>query len=622
MLLASGEASRSTLHPRAVEATIDERWGWLPALSLIGALGLLLVAVADSGARESAAWAEVGFWSGLLTLFMPIAVRLISDRATRRERLGLVVVLGIGLYLVKVLHSPLNFTFYDEFSHWRTAENIISSQHLFDPNPLLKISPSFPGLEILTTALSNLTGLTIFEAGILVIAVGRLLFTVTLFLLFEQIGCSTRAAGIASLVYICNPSYVFFDAQFSYESLALPIAALALLAIVRRQNAADNERFGLNLVAVLAIGALVVVHHVTTYALLAFLVLWTLATLYIRRGRANLSYHQITALIFALALTWLVYVASLTIGYLAPVFSSAVIELLRLIAGESMGRELFRAPTGHVSSLWEQALSFGSVLIILLGLAIGWLHIWRKHRESPLALTLAVAALAYPGSLALRLTQAGAETSNRASGFVFIAIGYVLAVGIVERWTARRLRWIGTGAFAILAAAIFAGGIIVGWAPTSRIPGPYIVAADPRSVEPESITAAEWARAALGPGRRMLADRTNRQIMGAYAAEDMVVGYTGDLHVAQVFFSTEFGPVERAILRGKGVRYLLIDRRLSSALPMVGVYLERNEPNNYRHTTPIAPEALAKFDRQPGVSRIFDSGDIVIYDVGDLAHAP
>jgi hypothetical protein len=70
------------------------------------------------------------------------------------------------------------------------------------------------------------------------------------------------------------------------------------------------------------------------------------------------------------------------------------------------------------------------------------------------------------------------------------------------------------------------------------------------------------------------------------------------------------------------VRYLVVDRRLSTALPSAGVYIERGEVPGDRYTTPIDPAVLAKFDTLVDVSRLFDSGDIVIYDLGALEHEP
>src|SRR5579859_4649796 len=75
-------------------------WGWMPALSLVSAYGLLLLALADNGGRTNAPWADLLFWMGLLPLFVPIAARLLFSQPSRRERIGLLVVLGEMLYLV------------------------------------------------------------------------------------------------------------------------------------------------------------------------------------------------------------------------------------------------------------------------------------------------------------------------------------------------------------------------------------------------------------------------------------------------------------------------------------------------------------------------------------------
>src|SRR5437016_579491 len=105
----SAQPARPLFDPLAA-APLAASWGWLPALSLLSAFGLLLVALANNGARVGAAWSDVLFWAGLLLLFMPAAVRLIAPAAERPERIGLVALLGMSLYLVKLLHSPLSFT--------------------------------------------------------------------------------------------------------------------------------------------------------------------------------------------------------------------------------------------------------------------------------------------------------------------------------------------------------------------------------------------------------------------------------------------------------------------------------------------------------------------------------
>src|SRR3954466_7819355 len=101
----SAQPARPLIDPLAA-APLAASWGWLPALSLLSAFGLLLGALANNGARAGAAWSGVLLWAGLLLLFVPSAVRLIAPEAERPERIGLVLLLGMGLYLVKLLHSP------------------------------------------------------------------------------------------------------------------------------------------------------------------------------------------------------------------------------------------------------------------------------------------------------------------------------------------------------------------------------------------------------------------------------------------------------------------------------------------------------------------------------------
>jgi hypothetical protein len=617
----SSPPARPLINPLAETAA---SWGRLPALSVLSALGLLLVALANNGARAGAAWSDVLFWAGLLLLFVPAAARLIAPAAARPERIGLVALLGMGLYMVKLLHSPLSFTFSDELQHWRTAGDIIESGYLFAENPLLPVSPLYPGLESIAVALADLSGFSLFAAGVLVLGAARLVGMLALFLFYEQVGGSARLAGIAALLYVANPNYLFFDAQFAYESLALPLTLLALFAAARRSRAPAGDAVGLTVVTLLGLAAVVITHHVTTYALLAFLAVWALiASLGKQDRRATPHPRGLALLALVASVTWLVYAATLTAKYLFPQLGGSLIQLIQLIAGEAVGRELFRSPAGQISPLWERVIGYTAVVLILLGLPFGLRRLWRTQRDNPLALTLAAGALLYPISLAMRLTERGAEAANRGAAFLFIAIGFVLASWLVEQPFGLRLGRTWLAAACAWATIIFLGGVAVGWPPPwARMPGPYLPAADSRSIEREGLAAAEWTRALLGPDNRLIADRTNRLLMGAIGEQRPVTGYADRVQVSQVFLAPTFGPAERQILRAGRVRYLVVDRRLSDGLPSAGVYFERGEVPGNLYTTPIDPAALAKFDTLAGVSRLFDSGDIVIYDVGALAHEP
>jgi len=103
-----------------------------------------------------------------------MAVRRVGRGASRRERLALVMLVGVGLYGVKVLGAPSSFSMLDEFLHWATLDDIVVSGRLFTPNNILLASPYYPGLEIASDLLVR-TGFSTWEAGTIVVGVARLL---------------------------------------------------------------------------------------------------------------------------------------------------------------------------------------------------------------------------------------------------------------------------------------------------------------------------------------------------------------------------------------------------------------------------------------------------------------
>jgi len=607
--------------------------GWAPMLSLAAALGVLLVVLAYTGARlvtPRTWWVEPIYWAGLLTLFAPAMARLLAVSASRRERIWLVAMLGLGLYSVKVLRSPLAFDAHDEFLHYRTVDDILRSGHLFGYNPLLPISARFPGAEIATGALVRVAGLSIFQAGIIIEAAARLTLVLALYLAYERASASSRLAGIASVVYMSNPKLLFFDAQFSYESLALPFASVVLVALVYRGHAphAGRGRFGLTVVALLGLASLVVTHHLTSYAFVLFLLLWTAVyhTLSVRRRdviRERMGPAGLTLLGAVLSLSWLVYVAPLVVEYLLPHLQGGVDELMGVITGRSTGRQLFRDHAGQEPPLWERLAQVASTVLILAGLPAGLYAVWRRYRTSPIALTLAGVALAYPLSLPFRLTEAGGEASDRAAGFVFVGVGFVLAIVMTGSWPFPAGSRKQIAILTALASLIFVGEAIVGLGPAwARLPGPYLVSADARSIEPQGLAAALWMRAHLGPDNRIATDRINGLLAGSYGEQYPVAHVNAGLDVAPVFFAPGFGPVQRGIIRQGKIHFLVVDHRLSTGLPLEGLYFDESEPDALQHKTPVSRVALTKFSRLIGVDQIYDGGDIVIYRIGTAAREP
>lgn len=580
-----------------------------------------MLAFADNIARRDSDWAQLLFWVCLAFLFIPAALRLLMPGVPRLERIGLVALLGISLYLVKVLHSPVAFDFHDEFLHWRTATNIMQTGHLYSINSLLPISPLYPGLEIATTAFSSLSGWSLYESALILLGIARLVFVLAMFLFFEKVSRSARVAGIAVLVYMANSNFVFFDAQFSYETLALPLAAVALTAIVHRELDDDHSRVRLLLIILPLIAAIAATHHLTGYAIGILLVFWAVTAFLLDQHHNNWQRLGVLALLtVAITWGWTIYVGNATFGYLTPVIRGGLAESAGIILGESSGRELFKGSAGLLAPLWERITGVLSVILLVAVLPLGAWYLWKRYWQNGLALGLAATVLAYPILQIFRITTNGWEIANRSSEFLYWGIAFAAAVGIVGFWPSVRRYHRGWALiFAAWAAIVFAGGVISGWPFWARLPGTYLVSADGRSIEPEGIAAAQWTGAYLGHGNRIAADRDNGLLMGTYGGQELITHLNDNIYISQVYTAPTLGPSQVGLIKAAKARYMLVDERLSTGLPAFGIYFEGGEPGSVERTTPIEQAALAKFGVQPNLSRRFDSGNIKIYDVNGLS---
>ena len=147
---------------------------WIVSLCLCASIALLfIIAGHGAGRRGEPHVALPLFWCGVVLMLLPIGVRVALPVLARAERLILLVVLTEYMFLYKFLYAPTAFVQFDEMLHWITAHDVLYRRELFLENTLLPISPFYPALEILTTALSNLANVAVFPAATVVIAVLR-----------------------------------------------------------------------------------------------------------------------------------------------------------------------------------------------------------------------------------------------------------------------------------------------------------------------------------------------------------------------------------------------------------------------------------------------------------------
>jgi hypothetical protein len=599
------------------------------AVALIAAAGVLVAAAAYTTGRlghADAPWADRAYWLGQLLILTPVAARLLSRRALLvSETVTLVVVLTVAEYLVKVCYSPAAFTYADELMHWRTATDISQTGHLFTANNLLPISPYYPGLEEVTSALASVTGLSIFTCGLIVAGTAHLLFVCVLFVLFRQVSGSHRIAGVAVLLYAAESLFQSFDSMFVYQTLALPFLGLTVLAVGRlAAPRAAGSRLGWFTVAALSAFATVATHHVTSCLLVATLEIITLGAL-LTRDRALAAWASILALLSAAAFAaWIVFVAPSTVGYLQPVAAGALDGLRALLTGGNLGvPPPASAANGPIEN---QALEAAAGLIMSALVPVGWWQVWRWYRHQPWAVAMGIGAVSWYVIVVVRLFIAdGSELAGRASTFVFVPVGFIAALAII-RLTDNSLRWPVIRAAArrrapvVVAAAVVAtlvlvlNGLVNGWPPYwERLPGPYQVAGAERSVGPEQLASAEWVLAALGPGNRFATDEGDMPVLGSYGDQNPV-GDDGYLYTSPAFTSAAARQVQ-----AQSIGYVLVDWRLSQLLPASGQYFPV-DPDAGKYTRPLPLADLAKFNHVPGVARVYDSGNIVIYDLGGSAY--
>lgn len=621
-MIMAGMATRGT--SRLGETSQAASVSRLPisVITLIVSTGVFFSSAAYTAGRmgyADSAWPNRVYWFGQALVLIPIAGRLFSRRPlTRTATVTLVVVLTVAEYLLKVCYSPLGFTFTDELLHWRATTNLLQTGDPFTVNYGLQIGPHYPGLELVASAFISSTGLPIFTAGLIIAGLAHLAYICLIYSAFSAFTRSHRIAGIAIFLYFGTPDLTSFNSMFVYETLAVVFLALVVLAAVRAATEkSQGERRRWFVLAVLGILATVVTHHVTSYMLTIFLISVTLTSAATGYRRTAVKLGALAIISTTAVACWVIFVAPDTISYFRPTAQGLVQGLNALLSdGSSGARATTLAPRG------DQLLEGLGILLILALLLFGCWQVWRRDRYHPWILAIAIASLAWFIALGLRLgTPDGQELAGRTAVFVLIPVSLTAALALTKfakvfasRASLRRWR---SAAMAVAVAGVLTllfDGLANGWPPYwERLPGPHQVAGFESSVGPEEVATADWALSALGPGNRFAADS------GIYPA---LAGY-GDQNalqdVAYLFMSPKFTLAIARSAHAQDVQYVLVDQRLSESLPASGTYFPGD---TLISTRPIPLANLTKFNNLPDVARLYDDGNIVIYNLQSSQYGP
>jgi hypothetical protein len=617
----AGEAPAAGVRPSipALESEEERAAGAsrLPLIAVVASSGVLVVSIAFwlSRSNPGSSPAELLFWVGLGLIVLVPAARLIGTGAARGERVGLVVTVGLLLYAVKVIHDPFGFTYADEWVHVYNAQEIARTGSLFHANPLIGVTPRYPGLESATVAISSLTHLGLFASGVIVVGVARILAALGLFLLLEGVTGSARLAGIGGVVYATNPNFLFWSGQFSYESLALALAIFAAAAAVKSVRTGTAHRRAWTAVSSLAVLATVVTHHLTAIALAVFLVAVCILAGVRSATRGRAPWIPAGLSVAAIVL-WIREVAPGTTGYLFPVIGRAFHQVVATVLGHASGRHLFGGGSAGqpVAPEWARLVALASVGLIVLALPFGLVSAYRRgFLRNPFALVLAAAAVLYVAVLPMRLVPAAWETSNRSSEFLFLGVALLLAaIPAARRQVSRRFV---AGSCAYLAVLLI-GGIIAGWPPRVLLALPFrATGSGGVTIVPGPAAVAVWARTALGPGHRFIApEAIGRELL--VNGDQIAYVTSAPFNAATVIYGPEITSGIVDTLTNHSIGYVVVDHRAAGDDSMAGYFFRSPDDGQQ-----VDRASDSKFESFPGIDRVYDSGDIVVYNVKVLRGA-
>jgi hypothetical protein len=586
------------------------------AWAAIGA-GVLLDGLAVMLAWHGSAFGIPLFWLAIIGPFLILATILIRCSPSPATRQLTVVLLGLYPAVVYRMSSPLVLGGFDEHLHERTLTDLLNGSGLFALNPLLAMSPRYPGLELFTGVLIRLTGLPAMAGISLAVFICRVLLVLFLYQGALAVTRSYRRASLMVIFYAASPQFYFFNSQFAYQTIGLTLGIGGLVLLHRSlEDDYPGARRPLIVLATLSLVASAVAHHATSWITLAFLVGWTATAE--RSKRRTLA--LVTAITAIAVINWTNLSVTDVTSYISPIFTSIIHELLH-----AFGRTSLFSDSGGGSSdpLWERAvIVLYALLAASAALVCGWKVLRRSIRNRNYTLALVgIVSMAYPATLAAHFQGMTASYGDRTSTFMALPAALCCAlvvrnpIGSLGRVTRQRSSsyWV-----ALLGAAALAylGGVAFGSGPNwSLLPGKYLVDAQSRSQDSETVAAVRWAGTHLPAGSRIIADRTAANLLAGEARMWVIKNRWNGENPSKIYFSKTWESSFDTIIEGLDVQYLYVDDRLSESLPHSGYYFF---PYETAKPTQITAAALTKFKNVPGLAMVYQHGPIAIYDTTDF----
>lgn len=566
-------------------------WAELIAAVLVAGGGALVVWAYSMAPTSSIDSYDPIFWAGMVLVYLTVAWRSLAGR----HSVLWLAFLGLFTVLPKFWMSPTGPIYFDETAHFALLRNVISAGHLFQNTPLLPIGKFYPGMESAASAIHWLTGLSAWDSALALIAAAHCLLPVQVYYIARALPLTKRWAVVAAVVYATNPSFIYEDVQFAYESIAIllmfTILRIYVEALAAERSGTRTWRSTLSttfLIAVLCF-SLVVTHHLTSLTgtgllLVGALTIGPITGFLDRKGgprRLLVRYAPFLILGGCFAL-WVIFVAPGTWPYLFPHVSQPFQQILKLVGIGKGAHNPFRTLFSHSTApLYERIMAIVApslIGVVLLFTGVRWL--WKRRTRSEFLWGFTLAAF-YLVSLPLTLVAEGAAGAHRTWSSTYIGVGVLPAAAVFVFALDRRKLWLRRAAATLGSAAMIVlliGNVAAGTPIDYRYPGTYKFASDTLSVTPETLRLADWVRAHLGPGARVITDRFTAVALAGRADAVTPLPVPG-LPLANIWYTRRPPtPALMFTLERQRDEYLAVDLRDTDHTPVEAPLFLAGEP--------------------------------------------
>jgi hypothetical protein len=575
------------------------------------------------------------YWLGFFLALGTALFVCLTRRSTRVQYLTLAA-FALFTYIPKFLMSVSGPRYFDEYGQFRHLQDVFASGNLFEPSSYQPIISRFPGLSTATGLVHWVTGLSAWHSGQVVVVLAHVAMLPIVAAIARTVGASTRIASLGALVYALNPSFAFFDAQLAYESVALPLAFLAVLGCLRafagkasggpRPSAQRASSRAWTAVGMAAFAACAVTHHLSAlFAVGACVLIAVVVTVASRRRPSPYRLRDgwlVTCFGVVVTAAWLALVAPSVGSYLEPHFHTALEHLLQVVGLRPDPEVEGQLPSNHTLfagsqlPLFEKAAALVAPLIAIGLSAAAVVVLWRTRRVRSTVMTVpfVLIAAAYAGSLPLALTTGGGEIAHRSWGYSYLGTAVLLAVAAtrsadlparVVGQRAARFRVVLCGLLVPLAVGNTAVGVDVWY----RFPGPYEFGTDTRSGSAELASVVWWLDANAPAGAGVVTDRFTSQYVTGYT--DLRVPTPEQVLPLSLFAAPIDPPIDTVeSLEDGGFEFFVVDRHILTETPHLEFYPGASS------WLPVDRRALRDLTDTPLLTQVLRTPNYAVYRIG------